>query len=127
MSNAIVDTARSYLVEASTLGSEAVMSGAWSYPFLGISHVLSHPNLYKSIAPIVSKAAIVSLAITVGLFTFTYLPQLAICALFSGPLAFIPAAVLVLTESYLLVSWVTKTFFISAGQDKLCRCILPPF
>ncbi|TFK25028.1 hypothetical protein FA15DRAFT_668903 [Coprinopsis marcescibilis] len=124
MSNAIIAKVRSILVEYASLGSEAIMSGAWAYPFLGISYVATHPNISKSILPIVSKTIMTSLGITGGLFFFTYIPQLAICALFSGPLAFIPATVLVLLESYLLVSFVTKTFFLSSGQDLLFDAVL---
>ncbi|EEB88255.1 hypothetical protein MPER_14010, partial [Moniliophthora perniciosa FA553] len=53
------------------------------------------------------------------MFVFTYLPQVAFCAIFSGPLAFLPAAVMVLGESYILISLVTKMFFLEAAKDKI--------
>lgn len=97
------------------------MSGAWAYPFLGIKHVVTHPQLYKAIMPIISKAALASIGITAGMFFFTYIPHLAFCVLFSGPLAFIPATVMVLFESWIIVNWVTRTVFLGAGQDRICK------
>ena len=90
------------------------------YPVYGIVYLGTHPTLYRAVAPIFGKCILVSLGITAGLFVFTYIPQLALCALFSGPLAFIPAAIMVLGEAYFLSSLVTRVFFIGAAQDTIC-------
>ncbi len=66
---------------------EAVLSGGWYYPLYGVVYFISHPSLYQSLAPLMLKSALASLGITIGMFAFTYLPQVAFCALFSGPLA----------------------------------------
>jgi hypothetical protein len=94
------------------------------YPLLGIYYLGSHPALYNAVAPVVIKTLITSLAITAGMFTFTYLPQLAFCAVFSGPLAFASAAVMVLGESYVLIAFVSKLFFLNAAQDRLFDAVL---
>lgn len=111
-----------HLTEVSVLSKDAVLSRAWSYPLLGIAYLISHPKLYSAVAPVVLKAMLTSLGITGAMFFFTYLPQVAFCALFSGPLAFVPAAVMVLGESYALVTFVSKAFFLSAAQDRICMC-----
>lgn len=71
----------------SNAAKEAVLSGGWYYPLYGVVYFISHPSLYRSVAPLMLKSALASLGITIGMFTFTYLPQVAFCALFSGPLA----------------------------------------
>lgn len=55
------------------------------------------------------------------MFVFTYLPQVAFCALFSGPLAFVAAAAMVLGESYALISVFSKAFFLTRAQDNICE------
>jgi len=115
-----------HITEAATLSRDAVLSRAWAYPLLGITYLVSHPALYKSVAPVVLKAVTTSLGVTAAMFFFTYLPQVAFCALFSGPFAFLTAAVLVLGESYVVVTFVSKAFFLAAAQDRLCMSSLIP-
>ncbi|KDR81388.1 hypothetical protein GALMADRAFT_58777 [Galerina marginata CBS 339.88] len=107
-----------------TFLKDAIVSYAWLYPFLGVTHLVSHPNLYNAVAPVVVKAVATSVGITGGLFFFTYLPQVAFCALFSGPLAFVTAALMVLSESYVLVSVVSKAFFLNTAQDRIFDAVL---
>ena len=52
------------------------------------------------------------LGVTACMFVFTYLPQMAVMAFTSGPLAAISAAVLVLSESSTLFAILSKTFLI---------------
>ncbi|KAL0578419.1 hypothetical protein V5O48_003569 [Marasmius crinis-equi] len=117
-------TTATYLSEILKTTSDAFTSGTWMYPVYGIVYLGSHPSLYSSVAPIAGKCVLVSLGITAGMFVFTYIPQLAFCALFSGPLAFIPAAVMVLGEAYVLSSLVTKMFFLGPAQDKIFDAVL---
>ncbi len=98
---------------------DALLSRAWSYPILGITYLATHPVLYKAVTPVISKAIATSIGITGALFFFTYLPQVAFCALFSGPLAFLTAAIMVFSEAYILVSIVAKTF-LNRAQDRIC-------
>jgi hypothetical protein len=109
---------------ALALSRDAFLSQAWIYPLLGISYLVSHPKLYDALAPVVIKALLTSLGITTAMFFFTYLPQLAFCAIFSGPLAFAAAAVMVLGESYVLVTFVSKVFFLNVAQDRLFDAVL---
>jgi hypothetical protein len=114
-----------FVLDALALSRDAFLSQAWMYPLLGIYYLGSRPALYNAVAPVVIKTLITSLAITAGMFTFTYLPQLAFCAVFSGPLAFASAAVMVLGESYVLIAFVSKLFFLNAAQDRLCTSCSP--
>ncbi|KAJ3502016.1 hypothetical protein NMY22_g18730 [Coprinellus aureogranulatus] len=124
MAETIINEAKAELSQALSMTNDAVFSGAWYYPLLGISYVASHPGLYKSIQPVLTKALLTSLGITGGLFFFTYLPQVALCAILTGPLAFIPAALMVLAESYFLVTLVSRSFFLNEAQDKIFDAVL---
>ena len=65
--------------------------------------------------PLTSKLAptfTLGIGITTFMFLFTYLPQMAVMAFTSGPLAAISAALLVLSESSTLFTILSKTFLI---------------
>ncbi len=65
--------------------------------------------------PLTSKLAptmTLGLGVTTFMFLFTYLPQMAVMAFTSGPLAAISAALLVLSESSTLFTILSKTFLI---------------
>ncbi|KAJ8078408.1 hypothetical protein AAF712_012081 [Marasmius tenuissimus] len=112
------------ITEVADTTRDAVTSGTWIYPVYGIVYLGSHPSLYRAVAPVVGKCILVSLGITAGLFVFTWLPQLAFCALFSGPLAFLPATIMVLGEAYFLSSLVARNFFIGPAQDQIFDAVL---
>ena len=115
-----MDTLTTHLNEVATLVRDTLLSHAWVYPLLGISYFASHPNLVKAVAPVLLRALGTSFAITAAMFFFTYVPQLAFCVLFSGPLAFVVAALMVLSESFVLVMFVSKVLFLNEAQDRLC-------
>ena len=50
------------------------------------------------------------------MFMFTYIPQAAVLALFSGPLAVVSTTLLVFNESSLLINAIARDFFL---QDAL--------
>ncbi|TFK42803.1 hypothetical protein BDQ12DRAFT_597801 [Crucibulum laeve] len=112
------------LTETAVISRDAVLSRGWSYPLLGITYFISHPSLYRAVAPTLVKALATSVGITMGLFFFTYLPQVAFCALFSGPFAFFTAALMVFSEAYVLITMVSKAFFLSAAQDRIFDAVL---
>ncbi|KAL0947283.1 hypothetical protein HGRIS_013403 [Hohenbuehelia grisea] len=123
-----VDQAKSILTEeistAAALGQDAVMSGAWWYPLYGVLYFVSHPTLYRAVAPVIVMCLGVSFGITIALFTFTYLPQVALCAIITGPLAFIAAFFLVMAESFIAITFVSKAFFLAQAQDKIFDAVL---
>ncbi|KAF5358522.1 hypothetical protein D9756_001759 [Leucocoprinus leucothites] len=98
---------------------DAFVSKAWLYPLLGISYFTTHPSLYQSVAPALVKALTVSAGVTFGLVFFTYLPQMAFCALFSGIFSPLTAAVMVLGEAYILVWVIGRPLMLAKVQDRL--------
>ncbi|KAJ6500375.1 hypothetical protein C8R45DRAFT_820129 [Mycena sanguinolenta] len=111
------------LLEILTVSRDAVVSGGWWYPLQGVYYFLSHASLYRAILPTILKTLFTALGITAALFTFTYLPQVAFCAVFSGPFAFATAALLVLGESYAVITFVSKVFFLGRAQDQIFNAV----
>lgn len=109
------------LSKTASIAKDIVLSGGWAYPLRGIIYFITHPSLYRAVAPVLLKCILASIAITLGLFVFTYLPQVAFCAVFSGPLAFVAAATLVFSEAYALILLVSKIFFLGRAQDNICE------
>ncbi|KAH8833504.1 hypothetical protein DL96DRAFT_1577243 [Flagelloscypha sp. PMI_526] len=102
-----------------------LLSGAWLYPLSGIVYIVTHPALAHVITPVLLKCLALSTGITLGMFFFTYLPQVAFCALFSGPvLAWPAAALMVLGESYALILFFTKTLYLDRAQALLFDAVL---
>ena len=64
--------------------------------------------LFKKLAPTMT----LGLGVTTFMFAFTYLPQMAVMAFTSGPIAAVSAALLVLSESSTLFTVLSKTFLI---------------
>ncbi|KAK3658508.1 hypothetical protein LTR56_001920 [Elasticomyces elasticus] len=94
------------------IAEEGARSGAYLYPLKGIYYFASHKDLYK---PLLSKLAPtlgLGAGITVFMFLFTYLPQLAVMFFTSGPLAAITAALLVLSESSTLTMVLSRALLI---------------
>ncbi|KAJ7168068.1 hypothetical protein C8R43DRAFT_1157545 [Mycena crocata] len=111
------------LLEILTVSRDAVLSGGWWYPFQGILYFVSHASLYRSIFPVILKTLLTALGVTAALFMFTYLPQVAFCAVFSGPFAFATAALLVLGEAYAIIMFLSKAFFLGHAQDQLFNAV----
>ncbi|KND01507.1 uncharacterized protein SPPG_03305 [Spizellomyces punctatus DAOM BR117] len=94
--------------------------GAYVYPIKGIGYFFSHSDLYKPIGGAVAQATLTSLAITIAMFFITFVPQAAFLSLFATPFLGIPGAVvLVLVESWLVVSLVVKALFLEPLLDDL--------
>ncbi|WWC67754.1 uncharacterized protein I206_101666 [Kwoniella pini CBS 10737] len=116
--NAIAESVKRQVKEAGDTAQDAVTSGAWGYPIYGIYYLLSHPALIKPLIPTLVKGVLVSLGVVVALFTFAYLPQVAVLAFVSGPLAFGLAIPLVLGESYVVINFLTRALLVNqAGVD----------
>lgn len=92
------------------LGRRAVVARAYAYPLKGIPYLLSHPNLYAMIASRLMPTILLGLAVTAIMFLFTYVPQAALLTLMNGPLGFINAISLVLSESATITMLLARTF-----------------
>ncbi|KAJ8609940.1 hypothetical protein MRB53_038878 [Persea americana] len=115
MSKRIQDTAQKELNQVSKLASEGIRSMAYLYPIKGIIYFLSHRELWKPLLSKLTPTIGLGSGITIFMFVVTYLPQVAIMAFTSGPLAAITAALLVLSESSTLTMLLSKSFFIEGA------------
>ncbi|OBZ74245.1 Outer spore wall protein RRT8 [Grifola frondosa] len=91
---------------------EAIVSLAWLWPLRGIFFSLTHPHIILSVRNAVLKSLLTSVVIFVLLAFFTYLPQAAVLAIFTGPLAPIFALFLVGAESLLLLTLLARPLFL---------------
>lgn len=95
-----------------SLTIQAARSAAYLYPIKGIYYFLAHRSLWKPLTAKLAPTVTLGLGVTSFMFLFTYLPQMAVMAFTSGPLAAVTAALLVLSESSTLFTVLSKTFLI---------------
>ncbi|KAF9052765.1 hypothetical protein BJ165DRAFT_1600919 [Panaeolus papilionaceus] len=112
------------LQQSLELTRDAVSSGAWLYPFYGGAYLVSNPALLRGLYPALLRALTASVGVTIGLFVFTYIPQIALFSIVLGPLSVIPATLLVLVEAYFLTTFITKTFLFRSAQDQIFDAVL---
>ncbi|KDQ58363.1 hypothetical protein JAAARDRAFT_128429 [Jaapia argillacea MUCL 33604] len=110
--------------EALTHTGHAVTSLAWLWPLKGIAYAISHPKLFTSIRPALLKSLLSSSLVLLFLLFFTYLPQLAFLALFTGPFAPLIALFLVLAESLLALTFLAKPLFLGPALTGVFDAVL---
>ncbi|OAL40026.1 hypothetical protein AYO20_00444 [Fonsecaea nubica] len=91
---------------------EAVESRAYLYPIKGIFYFVSHKDLWKPLTSKLGPTITLSIGVTTFMFLVAYVPQAAIMAFTSGPVAAITAALLTLSESSTLINLLSRTFLI---------------
>ncbi|EJT68410.1 hypothetical protein GGTG_14011 [Gaeumannomyces tritici R3-111a-1] len=104
------------LAEAKIQVNDAAKSGSYLYPIKGIFYFFSHRALWKPFLSRIGPTLAVSAGVTVPMFIFTYLPQLAILVWVNGPLAVFTTVLLVLNESSTITSIIARNFIM---QDAL--------
>jgi Etoposide-induced protein 2.4 (EI24) len=82
----------------------------------GLYYFAAHRSLWRPLTSRLASTLTLSIGVTTFMFVFAYLPQAAIMAFTSGPLAAISAALLTLSESSTIINLISKTFLI---QDAL--------
>jgi len=98
---------------AVSTAQDAVHSRAWLYPIKGIIFFLSHKACWGPFIKTLPPAMAMSAAILGFMFTFTYLPQAAFLSVINfGPIGFISAIPLVLSESYIIFQTLSKAFIL---------------
>ncbi|SCV69956.1 BQ2448_1350 [Microbotryum intermedium] len=102
------------------LGADAAKSGAYLYPIYGLFYFLRNPKLFNSVKGPLYRGVVWSIGITVAMFIVTYLPQVAVLSVVSGPLA-VP---IVLAESHAITTVVLKSFLLAGATDKLFDAVL---
>ncbi|KDE07691.1 hypothetical protein MVLG_02150 [Microbotryum lychnidis-dioicae p1A1 Lamole] len=116
--------AKSDVQSVGKLGADAAKSGAYLYPIYGLIYFLRNPKLFNSVRVALYRGVMWSICITVGMFIVTYLPQVAVLSVVSGPLAFIAAVPIVLAESYAITNVLLKSFLLAGATDKLFDAVL---
>ncbi|KAL1959842.1 hypothetical protein VTO42DRAFT_987 [Malbranchea cinnamomea] len=104
------------LRDIQALLQDGLRSGAYLYPFQGILYLISHPSLHGPFFSRLGSTITLGIAVTSTMFFLTYIPQAALLALTSGPLAPLSAILLVLSESSTIVNFLSRTFLL---QDSL--------
>jgi len=117
--SAVGEEVKQQTSEIGRLAHSAITGRAWIYPLQGILYLSTHPALYKPIqSAIVSTITLA--AITLALFfLLTYLPQASFLALFSGPLGFIAAVPLVLSEAYVVILALSKLLYLDSAVEDI--------
>ncbi|OGE56600.1 hypothetical protein PENARI_c003G12551 [Penicillium arizonense] len=112
MSGKVQDAVVAEAQTARAVVQDIIMSGAYLYPLKGIIFFGTHKELW---GPFISRAGqtiTLGVGVTSVMFFFTYVPQIAIMAFTSGPLAAISAAILVLGESSAITNFLSRAFFV---------------
>ncbi|CAD6590894.1 MAG: hypothetical protein ASARMPREDX12_004777 [Alectoria sarmentosa] len=103
---------RSTVLRVITSPARAVSHASWLYPFKGIYYFCAHPFLWPLLRARLLPSALLSLFVLTNLFLWTYLPQVALLAIFHGRLAWLNATFLVLGEGAAIVSLLFEAFFV---------------
>ncbi|CAG8426792.1 unnamed protein product [Penicillium salamii] len=112
MSDKVKDAVVAEAKTTRALAQEIVMSGAYLYPFKGIFFFATHKDLWRPFIARAGRTITLGVGVTTAMFFFTYVPQMAIMAFTSGPLAAISAAILVLSESSAITNVLSRSFLV---------------
>ncbi|MCJ1399284.1 hypothetical protein MMC11_002486 [Xylographa trunciseda] len=100
------------------------LTASWLYPLKGIYYFLAHPFLYPLFRARLIPCTLLSVFVLTNLFLWTYLPQVALLAIFHGPLAWVNAAFLVLGEGAAIVAILFEAFFVDETMVDVFDAIL---
>ena len=78
----------------------------------GILYFVSHRDLWKPLMSKLVPTLSAGVVVTLLCFAILYLPQTAVMAFTSGPVAAVTAAILTLSESSTITNLISRTFFI---------------
>jgi hypothetical protein len=80
--------------------------------FQGIFYFATHRDLWKPFISRIGPYVILSVSVVAGMFTFTYVPQLAVLVFVNGPLAVVTTVLLVLNESAALINTLSRNWLL---------------
>ncbi|OJD24912.1 hypothetical protein ACJ73_03724 [Blastomyces percursus] len=92
--------------------TEAARSGTYMYPLQGILYFITHRSLWQPLVSKIAPTVSLGVLVTSTMFFFTYIPQVAILAFTSGPLAPFSAILLVLSESSTITNYLSRSFIL---------------
>lgn len=102
--------------KARALVNDAARSGSYMYPIKGIVYFSTHRALWKPFWSKLGPTLTLSFGVLAGMFAFTYVPQFAVMLFVDGPFAVVSTILLILNESSVIVSTVSRSWII---QDAL--------
>ncbi|KIR42613.1 hypothetical protein I307_00961 [Cryptococcus deuterogattii 99/473] len=123
-SETVTESARRQIQEVGAIAQDGLSSGAWIYPLLGILYLFSHPTLIRPLLPVIIKGILMSAGVVTALFAFAYLPQVAVLAVISGPLAFALAIPLILGEAFVVVMFLTRGILVAQATVDIFDAVL---
>lgn len=88
----------------------------WLTTDQGIFYFLRHRSLWKPLISKLTPTMTLSAGVVAFMFTFIYLPQMAVLAIVNGPLAVLSSVLLTLSESSVIINLLSRNFLI---QDAL--------
>ncbi|KAH8171788.1 etoposide-induced protein 2.4 (EI24) domain-containing protein [Sarocladium implicatum] len=120
MIDSVTDNAQQVIkedyVKARDVAFQAARSRAYLYPIKGIMYFVTHRTLWKPFLSRLGPYVALSVSVVAGMFTFTYLPQLALLVFVNGPLAVFTTVLLILNESATITNMISRNWLL---QDAL--------
>ncbi|KAK6354471.1 hypothetical protein TWF730_008871 [Orbilia blumenaviensis] len=110
--------------QAISISKDAANSGSYMFPIQGIYHFLRYPSLQRPLWRKVLPTIALSIVVIVTMFFITYLPQAAILTIVDGPIAFVNAAMLVLSESSTLILLISKWWWLDDATVEVFDAVL---
>ncbi|KAH8128907.1 hypothetical protein LI328DRAFT_41300 [Trichoderma asperelloides] len=98
--------------KARAMATDAVQSRAYLYPIKGIFYFIAHRSLWQPLLDRVVPYGTLTASVIGAMFVITYLPQLAVMALFNGPLAVYSTVLLTLNESSIIIHMISRTWLL---------------
>lgn len=105
------------------IGKDAILSNSWLYPLKGIYYTASNASVYGPIKDQVVPRLILSVVVLLALFVTIYVPQSLALSLVSGPLGFVSAVPLVISEANVLIQLLSG-LFLTDKKDLLFDTVL---
>jgi hypothetical protein len=144
LKDTVRDTVKAEATGLTALGKQAVESGTYLYPFKGLIYFFTHRQLWKPltsrILPLLSLSVgvivpmflftfvpqlrTISAALTSRLSRFSYIPQSFILQFVNGPLAWVSTIALVLSESAVIITTLSRTFLIDEALIDIFDMVL---
>ena len=89
-----------------------IWNATWLFPIKGLAYFTRHREFWPLFRARLIPISLLSLFILANLFIWTYLPQVALLAVFHGPGAWLNATFLVLGEGSAIVALLFEAFFV---------------
>jgi hypothetical protein len=89
---------------------EKLCSQIQGLTIVGVYYFASHKDLWRPLGSKLAPTITLSLGVTIFMFLVAYLPQAAVMAFTSGPVAAFSAALLTLSESSTIINLLSRTF-----------------